>query len=128
MIVVSERNEAEGLQDVSLLRSQRMQHFRHSVHVAGASLKRDLDEIAFIQSLGQVQHAAGGGNGLKAGLGLDAVALLDQGLCRGKLNSGSTMESVDLRVMCHAAITMALAFCGGEITEAQCPGSMAFGA
>ena len=69
MVVVAERDEAEGLQGSVGGRAHRSQHFGHASHRARLSLKSDLDKISLTQRLGQAQQPAGHGNSLQFGFG-----------------------------------------------------------
>ena len=65
VVVVLERDEAEGLQNALLGLVRRAEDFRHAVHRAGLRLKRNFHKIALGQRLFQTQQAARGRNGLE---------------------------------------------------------------
>src|SRR3981081_236294 len=46
MIIIVERNEAEGLHARALIGSRRLQHFSHASDGAGAGVESDLHEVA----------------------------------------------------------------------------------
>jgi hypothetical protein len=69
MVVVAERDEAEGLQGSVGSRAHRSKHFGHASYRTRLSLKSDLDKISLTQRLSQAQKPAGHGNGLKFGFG-----------------------------------------------------------
>lgn len=55
MIVVTERDEAEGLQGSVSGRAHRSEHLGHASDDAGLGLKSDLDKISLTQRLGEAQ-------------------------------------------------------------------------
>jgi len=74
MIVVLERDKAEGLKDASCAAPQRIQHFSHTVDLARVSLKSHLDEIALRDWGRQLQQSSGGGDDLQPAFGFVTVA------------------------------------------------------
>jgi hypothetical protein len=73
MVVVAERDEAEGLQRSVRSRAHRCKHFGHTPYRARLGLKSYLDKISLGQRLGQPQQPAGHGDGLKFGFGAPAI-------------------------------------------------------
>ncbi len=65
VIVVLERDEAEGLQNSIFRFARRLQDLRHAFDRARFRLDGDLDQIALLQGPGQSQHPPGLGNGLQ---------------------------------------------------------------
>src|SRR5579884_2639018 len=85
-----------------------MQHLCHAMHRTRCSLKRDLNEVAFLQSLGQLQQASIHRNCLDFAFGALAVLKFHEGRSVvAKLNAGCAMLRMRLGEMSHSSITMA---------------------
>ena len=105
MVVVAERDEAEGLQRYIRSRAHRSEHFGHAPYRARLRLKRYLDKISLGQRLGQAQQPAGYGDGLQFGFGAPAIFQDDLGKYRTtKLNTWRAMLRVHLGEMSHSRI------------------------
>jgi len=77
MVVISQRDETEGLQN-ALRGSNWNEHLRHAVYRTGLGLEGDFDEVALFQIPGQTQQAAGYRDGLKFAFGALSVFEHDQ--------------------------------------------------
>lgn len=80
MVIVIERNEPEGLRNHVWTATHRLQHFSHSLHVAGLGFESDLNEVAFRECFWHLQQTAGHRYRLQLGLGAPAVAQRQLGL------------------------------------------------
>jgi len=98
VVVVFERDEAEGLQD-SVGRFLRWaQNFGHAVYRSGLGLKCDFDEDSLTQRLREAKQASGGRDGLESGFGAasvfktdgseDGISKLDAGSATGRVRLG----------------------------------------
>ena len=74
MMIVIERNKAEGLRDHVWTATYGLQHFSHALHVAGLGFESNLDEVAFCERLWHLQQTAGHRDRLQLGLGALAIA------------------------------------------------------
>jgi len=79
MVIVFNRDEAEGLKDTVRHLSRRAEEFGHAMHRSRLRLERNLDEIARPKRLRETKQASGHGNGLKFGFGAAAVFEPDRG-------------------------------------------------
>ena len=73
VIVIFNRDEAEGLQHAIVHLPRWAQNFGHAVHRPCLRLKCNLDEVTLRQRLGQLQQAPGHGDGLEFSFGAPAV-------------------------------------------------------
>jgi hypothetical protein len=73
MVVILDRDEAEGLQHAVVELSRRAEDFRHPVHRTGLRLEGNFDEIARAQGLRQAQQASGYRDGLEFGFRAAAI-------------------------------------------------------
>jgi hypothetical protein len=102
VIVVFERDEAEGLQNSVLGFARRLENLGHAFHGSRCRLDGDLDQIALFQGSGQSQHATGLGNGLQFRSRAPPVVELDEDRdCAAKLNSLCAVLRVSLGEVCH---------------------------
>lgn len=102
VIVVFERDEAEGLQDAVGSFLHGTENFGHAVDGSGLGLECDLDEDARTERLRQTQEASGGGNGLESGFGAASVFKTDgseDGI--SELDTGCTAGGVGLGELGH---------------------------
>lgn len=74
MMIVIERNEAEGLRNHVWTPTYGLKHFSHALHAAGLGFKSHLDEVPFGERLWHLQQTAGHGDRLQLGLGALAIA------------------------------------------------------
>jgi hypothetical protein len=65
VVVVPERNEAEGLEHSLICLPHRAENFRHAMHQSGLHLKFDFDEVSLPERTWHLQQSAGGRNGLE---------------------------------------------------------------
>ncbi len=65
MIVIAERDEAEGLQGSVVGGANRIQHFSHPSDRTTLDVEGNLDKITLAQRSGKPQQAAGDGNSLE---------------------------------------------------------------
>lgn len=103
VVIIIQRDKPERLKNAAWRRADRIEHFGHALYVAGMRLEGHFDEIASAQSLRQLQQATRRGNDLQTGLSAKTVPKLNDGRCGCQLNASSTMQGVDLGIMCHAA-------------------------
>jgi hypothetical protein len=73
MVFVFDSNEAEGLQNAAGHAPHGAQNLRHAMHWTRLRLESDFHKVSLAQGLGQLEQAAGHGNGLKLCLGAPAV-------------------------------------------------------
>jgi hypothetical protein len=73
MVVILKGNEAEGLKHAIRHFPRGSEHFGHAMHRARLGLKRNFDEVALSQRMGELQQAASDGNGLEFCFGAAAV-------------------------------------------------------
>jgi hypothetical protein len=99
--VILKRDKSERLIDASRASAQRIQHFGHTVYVTGMGLKFDFDEIALGDRHRQLQQTSGRGNHLKAALGTDPVAQLNESRRGLEFYTDSTVSGVALGIVCH---------------------------
>jgi hypothetical protein len=78
MVVVLQRNEAEGLQHTIVHFPHRRKNFGHAVHRTGLRLKSNFDKVALSQRMGHLQQAASHGNSLEFGFGAPAIFEADR--------------------------------------------------
>ena len=79
MIIVAERDEAEGLQRPVGSRTDRGQHLCHASYRSRLSLKSDFHEISLAQRPGQSQKPASHRDGLEFGFGALTIFQYDRG-------------------------------------------------
>ncbi len=102
MVVIAERDEAEGLQRYIRSRAHRREHFGHAPYRAGLGLKSYLDKISLRQRLGQAQQPAGHRDGLQFGFGAPAIFQDDLGKNgTTKLNAWRSALRMHLGEMSH---------------------------
>jgi hypothetical protein len=58
MVVIAQRDEAEGLQGPIASSTNRAEHFGHATHLATLYLKGDLNKISLAERLGKPQQTA----------------------------------------------------------------------
>jgi hypothetical protein len=73
MVVILKGDEAERLQYTARHFPRGTENFGHAVNRARLRLKRNFDEVALSQRMGQLQQAASDGNGLEFCFGAAAV-------------------------------------------------------
>ena len=73
MVIILKRDEAERLQYAVGHLPHGAENFGHAMDRARLRLKSNFDEVALSQGLGQLQQAAGNGNGLEFGFCASAV-------------------------------------------------------
>jgi hypothetical protein len=89
MVVIAQRDEAEGLQGSIAGGTNRTEHFGHATHLATLYLEGDLNKIALAERLGKPQQTASNRNSLKFRFG--ALTVFQHDECRNrttKLNTG----------------------------------------
>jgi hypothetical protein len=69
VIVIAERDEAEGLQGSVVGGANRIKHFSHPSDRTTLDIEGNLDKITLAQRSGKPQQAAGDGNSLEFCLG-----------------------------------------------------------
>lgn len=69
MVVVTERDEAEGLQGAFGSHPHRREHFRHASYRTRLRLESDFDEISLAERFSQPQQASGDGDSLEFSFG-----------------------------------------------------------
>jgi hypothetical protein len=118
VVRVIQRHKAECLQDGVCRDLPRMQHLRHATHRAGCGLERDLDQITFLDRLGQLQEAAIHGNDLEFGFGTLAVFQLHKGRSKvSELNSRRAVMGMRLGELGHSSATISQGLPEGQITK-----------
>jgi hypothetical protein len=78
MVIILNRDKAEGLQYAVFQLLRRAEDFGHGVHRSGLRLKGNFYEIALSQRIGDPQQASGHGDGLEFGFGASAVFKTDR--------------------------------------------------
>ena len=73
MVVILKRDKAERLEYAVVHLSHGGEYFGHAVNWPCLGLKSNFDKVALGQRLGQLQQAAGHGNGLEFRFGAPAV-------------------------------------------------------
>ena len=106
MMVIFECYKPEGLRNHIRTAADRLQHFSHSLNVAGPGLKGNLNEVALCKCFWDLQQPSRSRDGLKPCFCPLAVAQSNLGLCSCELNSSGAMQSVNLGIVCHAATTI----------------------
>ena len=69
MIVVTQRDEAKGLQGAVRGQPYGREHFRHSSYRSGLRLKSDFDKISLAERFGQPQETARDRDSMEFGFG-----------------------------------------------------------
>lgn len=98
MIIVFERDKAEGLQYALGHVARGAENFGHAMYRSRMGLKGNFDEVALRKRLGQLQQAAGHRNGLKfrfraaavfeSNRSQDRISKLDPGRAPGGVRLG----------------------------------------
>jgi len=73
MVVILDRYKTEGLQDALVRLHHGAEDFGHAVHGTCLGLKRDFDEVALSQRVGQTEQSTRHGNGLEFRFGAAAI-------------------------------------------------------
>jgi hypothetical protein len=73
MVVILDSNKTEGLQNTFVRLHHGAEDFSHAVYGTCLRLKRDFDEVALSQRVGQTEQSTGHGNGLEFRFGAAAI-------------------------------------------------------
>jgi hypothetical protein len=103
MVIITQCNEPEWLQDAIGGHAGGREHLSHALHPPALNVEGDLNEVAFGERFGQMQEAAGDGNALESAFCALAIFQHDQSRNgSSELNAGRAPLRVYLGEVGHS--------------------------